>query len=86
MERNSYLVVEMSFIEWKFLYEELRQSIVPCIVWHESPLLRDTHTCACFLVVEAGIKRESSDGIFYNATLVVLPSSHKKYYFEKQGM
>ena len=33
-ERKSYPVVEEFFIEWK-LYEDLHQSVVPCIVRHK---------------------------------------------------
>ena len=32
MERNFYLVVEMSFLEWKVLYEDLCKSLILCMV------------------------------------------------------
>ena len=35
MDRKSYCVVEESFIEWKLLYEDLRQSMVLCEVRHK---------------------------------------------------
>ena len=35
LERKSYLAVDESFIEWKLLYEDLRQSMVPHTVRHE---------------------------------------------------
>ena len=42
MERKSYLVTDGSFVEWKLLYEDLRQSMLLCQVRHEVCLEKKT--------------------------------------------
>ena len=57
MERKSSLVVEESFIEWKLVYEKLRQSVVRLtrfIVTKAPTTGRRTYWCL-FLVVKAGM-------------------------------
>ena len=78
IDRKFYLVGEKSFTGWK-LCKNIRQRMILCVVRHEvygdgSSSCRETHTCTCFLVVEAATKREHFD--FAMCFIMLLWSRH----------